>query len=220
MSEPSDPDRNGEWTEEEARALRELADEDASVSLSPALKPRVIENLKAAGLISPARKGGPVWLPWMAAAACAVVGFAVGRQSAASPAAPHPGAGSEVSGQPPTTSTAAGGNAMPGAMPGAMPSGGQRYMFLLTGGDDASPEESDNRRREYAQWAAKPRPQGMIEDGAELTDSRHWLGKSAPGDPVVGYFLVTADNEWDALSIAETTPHLRHGGGVTVAALR
>jgi hypothetical protein len=103
---------------------------------------------------------------------------------------------------------------------GAPPVAGQRYVLLLNGAGSTTPSENAERRQEYGDWLNDLRQRGLGVDGAELVGEQHDFPEPRTGPPVVGYFIITARNESEALSIAETTPHLRHGGGVTVAALR
>lgn len=97
---------------------------------------------------------------------------------------------------------------------------GQRYVLLLNGAASATPAENAARRKEYGDWLNDLRRRGLGVDGAELVGTQHELPAPRSGPPVVGYFIITARTESEALEIAETTPHLKHGGGVTLAALR
>jgi hypothetical protein len=95
-----------------------------------------------------------------------------------------------------------------------------RYVLLLTGAGSTTPEENAARRLEYGVWLAGLQRRGMLADGAELVGTRHELPEEGRNEPVVGYFVINARDESEALAIARGNPHLRHGGGVTVAALR
>lgn len=97
---------------------------------------------------------------------------------------------------------------------------GQRYVLLLNGAGSLTPAENVERRKEYGDWLSDLRRRGLGVDGAELMAPRHDLPEPLSGPPVVGYFIITAHSEAEALKIAEATPHLKHGGGVTVAAIR
>jgi hypothetical protein len=104
--------------------------------------------------------------------------------------------------------------------PAAPPAAGQRYVLLLNGAGSTTPSENALRRKEYGDWLNDLHARGLGVAGEELVGEQHDLPEPRIGPPVVGYFIITARNQSEALSIAETTPHLRHGGGVTVAALR
>lgn len=109
-----------------------------------------------------------------------------------------------------------------GSAPGRVegPPLGTRYMLLLRGAASVTPAENAARRQEYGAWLSDLQRRGMVADGAELVTPRHDLPETRGSEPVVGYFIINAKEESEALSIARANPHLRHGGGVTLAALR
>jgi hypothetical protein len=182
MSETEKP----EWGEDEARALRGLS--EPGEALPSNLKPKVVERLAGLGLLSTARPSRSLnWAPLAAAAAFAILGFAVGRG----------------------TSASSGATAL-----------GTRYVLLLTGAASVTPAENEARRQEYGAWLSGLQRRGMVADGAELVTPRHDLPGDGRSGPVVGYFIINAKDETEALDIAKANPHLRHGGGVTLAALR
>ena len=98
--------------------------------------------------------------------------------------------------------------------------GRDRYILLLTGGASASAEENNARRREYGGWLLDLTRRGVAATGAELIGTRHEFGAARPAEPVVGSFIIDTNDESEALLMARANPHLRHGGGVVVAALR
>lgn len=104
--------------------------------------------------------------------------------------------------------------------PAATAAPGTRYVLLLTGASSATPAENVARRQEYGAWLQDLRSRGMVADGAELVTPRHELPENRGNEPVVGYFIINAKDESEALNVARANPHLRHGGGVTLAALR
>ncbi len=182
MSDNEDAD----WKDDEARALRSLA--EGSDSPASGLKPRIVGQLSALGLLSPRRGRASTWAPWTAAAALTVVGFLAGRGTTSAPAVEE--------------------------------RGGTKYVLLLTGGASATPEENAARRHEYGAWLGDLQQRGLIADGAELVGTRHEFPEGRPNEPVVGYFVIAARDESEAIAIARANPHLKHGGGVVVAAIR
>lgn len=98
--------------------------------------------------------------------------------------------------------------------------GGTKYLVLLTGGASTTPEENATRRQEYGAWLANLQQRGLSPSGAELVGTRHEFPEGRPNEPVVGYFVIAAADESEAVAVARTNPHLSHGGGVVVAALR
>ncbi len=175
-----------DWNDDEARALRGLAEEGGSPA--PEVKPRIIGRMRALGLLASRPGGVRAWAPWAAAAVFAVIGFLAGR---AVPSAPS----EEVR-------------------------GGTKYVLLLTGAASATPEENAARRHEYGAWLGDLQQRGVSADGAELVGARHEFPEGRPNEPVVGYFVVAARDESEAVAIARANPHLRHGGGVVLAAIR
>lgn len=175
-----------DWNDDEARALRALA--EGSGSPSPEVKPRVIGRMRAHGLLASRPRGGRVWATWAAAAVFAVIGFLAGR-------------------------------AVPSA-PSAVVHEGAKYVLLLTGGASATPEENAARRHEYGAWLGDLQRRGVSADGAELVGARHEFPEGRPNGPVVGYFVVAVRSESEAVAIARANPHLRHGGGVVLSAIR
>lgn len=176
-----------DWREEEARALRAL--NERGEGLPPELKSKVKGRLTDLGMLSPERpRRASTWAPWAAAAALALLGFAIGRGS------------------------------VPARTEATPP--GTRYVLLLKGAGSVTPEENDARRAEYGAWLQGLQRRGMLADGAELVTPRHDLPENGKNEPVVGYFIINVKNESEALDIAKANPHLRHGGGVTLAALR
>jgi hypothetical protein len=101
-------------------------------------------------------------------------------------------------------------------------SGGERYALLLHDtGVALAPAEEARRVAEYGSWAAELRRRGVAIDGEKLEDARTVLGAAgrrhergpSPG-ALAGYFLLEAADPAAALAVAESCPHLRHGGSV------
>ena len=112
-------------------------------------------------------------------------------------------------------------SAVPGAAPGASASA-DRYVLLLhdTGRVLAAAEE-ERLVAEYAGWAADLRTRGVVIGGEKLEDARWLLGPGGSREEagpasgaVAGYFLIEAADPAAALAVAESCPHLRHGGRV------
>ena len=98
---------------------------------------------------------------------------------------------------------------------------GERYLLLLR--EDASFDRGGSpaeRVAEYRDWAAGLRRQGRLELGEELAGEGVLLpdGSAAPADggpgKVAGFFVIRAETPAQAASIADSCPHLRHGGRV------
>ncbi len=87
---------------------------------------------------------------------------------------------------------------------------------------DASHEPA--RVAEYRAWAKKVRDSGRAIAGEKLRDGARVVGQQvAAGDvsagAVGGYFVISARDYEDALSIARECPHARHGGTIVVRAI-
>ena len=95
-------------------------------------------------------------------------------------------------------------------------------MLLLHAIGGALPEAEEARLvAEYAGWAADLRRRGVAIDGEKLEDERWLLGPEGGRErrgpargALAGYFLIEAADPDAALAVAESCPHLRHGGSV------
>jgi hypothetical protein len=100
-----------------------------------------------------------------------------------------------------------------------------RYLLLLFEGPSYDSLSSSHAARvtEYAEWARGLASRGQMADGAELSPIEQRLGPMPDGSDdrhvISGYFIVIARDAAEARAIAETCPHLRHGGGVSVRPL-
>ena len=96
-----------------------------------------------------------------------------------------------------------------------------RYVLFLEGTDNLSPEEESRRVEEYKSWARRVAGEGHLVSGEKLRPEVLRLGNSPGsaangGESVRGYFVIVARNNREALEIARSCPHLRHGGWIVV----
>lgn len=102
-----------------------------------------------------------------------------------------------------------------------------QFMLLLHG--DVPDAVHDEVVAEYAAWARTLTRDGRYVGGDELADTGRYLTyeneavavralEPAP-DAVSGYFIISADDEDEALRIAAACPHLRRGGSVELRRL-
>ena len=69
--------------------------------------------------------------------------------------------------------------------------------------------------REYSDWAGNIRSHGTLIRGDKLEISRVLLPPSVDSSEVIaGFFLLKADSDQAALEIAQSCPHLKHGGAI------
>jgi len=166
----------------------------------PGAGDRIADALAARGLIrrnSRSRFGRARWA--LASAAAAAAAFAVGLLI---------GAGAGVSARAPRAA-------------------GPRFVLFLSPlpSEDAAGEPG--RVAEYRRWAAGVRSQGRFIAGEKLEDGGSVVstaGESAAPPPgssgaVAGYFVFEAKNLEDAVAIARSCPHVKHGGLITVRAV-
>ncbi|HTO88752.1 MAG TPA: YciI family protein [Thermoanaerobaculia bacterium] len=179
---------------EHRRLLSEL---DREAAAPPALEERIVSALRARGMLRAAgpRSRAPVRL---AAAAAGLIllaaGFLAGRSFDPRRPSPTPG---------------------------------PRYaLFLLRGQERVPqrPEEEAGRVAEYRAWARGLAKSGRFVSGEKLEDRVERVG-SAPDvaasaengeEEIRGFFVISASDFQDALSVARGCPHLRHGGRILV----
>lgn len=103
-----------------------------------------------------------------------------------------------------------------------------QYAMLLY--EDASYERPeadrmDERVSEYAQWAHEIAATGKLVAGEKLADDGLLIATGGVRGAVIpiaeqgaltGYFVISAKDLDEATSIAETCPHLRYGGTVSL----
>jgi hypothetical protein len=104
-----------------------------------------------------------------------------------------------------------------GSLPRTTPE--RRYILLLYAGDATRTESESGSVEEYRRWAQTVRA-GRREVSGERLEDRGIavLGSpaSVPFAPVLGYFVIEAADDGDALAIARRHPHLRRGGRIVV----
>lgn len=162
----------------------------------PELENRAVSALTRRGLlVAPSGSGRPVrrWLLRSAVAALLLVaGWLGGRRSA----------------PPPIPASTA-----------------PRFALLLYGAevpDSAGPAARAARVGEYAAWAAARHAGGSVVGGEELADTAISIGSDPklapqPGEAGPnGFFIVEAPDLASAIQLAQTCPHLRHGGTVVL----
>jgi hypothetical protein len=170
------------------RRLRTLAEGPAPPER---VEERVVAELRARGLLEPRR----AWRRLLAAAA-AVVLFAGGWLAGRSASDPAPA--------PPPAAT---------------------YALFLLGGVEEAANEAE-LVEEYRAWAVGLARAGELAAGEKLGRAA-WLLDGAAGEtvlrtaaeahraaPLSGFFLLTTGDPEEALTIARSCPHLRHGGEV------
>lgn len=91
-------------------------------------------------------------------------------------------------------------------------------VALYAGPDYVQPSANDPRLQEHGQWAGSHQAgAAQIIRGGQLKDPIAQFGQ--PGTPnrrLVGVFTVRARSAADAVRLARSTPHIRHGGSVVV----
>jgi hypothetical protein len=89
-----------------------------------------------------------------------------------------------------------------------------RYVLLLYGESDS---RSNARVEEYREWAREEKNKGRDARGERLSTSEIAVGGSArSGLTLQGFFVITAGSEEEAVGVAKSHPHVRHGGVVVV----
>jgi len=107
-----------------------------------------------------------------------------------------------------------------GRRPAASTLGAQQYTLLLYEGPEFNPSgvAEPDLVNEYSAWAGKLAARGQLVAGEKLGSQAWTLGSNggaAPAGPA-GFFVIAVRDQSEALAIARTCPHLRHGGTVSV----
>lgn len=110
------------------------------------------------------------------------------------------------------------------------PANEARWVLLLYEGEDFRPSaDEEGLVAEYRAWAVGLAREGMLVAGEKLDETGTLLeapgggGSALPGGDhgsplgrLGGYFVIAAADRAEALAIAGTNPHLRHGGRIVV----
>lgn len=166
---------------------------DREAAPPPGLKARVISSLYARGLLRhPGRRAWPIPMSIAAALALFALGWALGRRPAAADRRPA-------------------------------------FALLLYEGSDFRRDQSEAESiAEYGAWAAALRSRGTPVSGEALDRAAGFLRSTSTGvviDPrdassdegvMAGFFIIHAADADEALAIARTCPHLRHGGRIAL----
>lgn len=166
----------------------------------PGAAGRITEALADRGLIR--RRSRFARAPWPLAAAAAAAAFAAGLFAG--------GAG--------------GPGASRAAAPGPPRDAAPRFVLFLSPLPAEDPAGEPGRVAEYKRWAAGIRSHGRFVAGEKLEEEGRVVSPSgdtaAPApDPhggVAGYFLFEAKSLDEAVAIARSCPHVKHGGWITV----
>jgi len=177
-------------TAEERRALSGLA---SGPEPPPALEEAVVSRLSERGLIAGRERSRPrPILAWALAAAAGIALFAAGLAVGQRRGAPAAEAAPAVS--------------------------ATRYVLLLydaPGEATITDAEMAARVDEYRNWAIGLRRSGSDISGEKLASRNLDLGASSAAsgpEPLGGFFIFSAKDPADALAIARSCPHLKHGG--------
>jgi hypothetical protein len=166
------------------------------ISPPPELEGRIVDALRARGLLGTGGARRPAWrryaLAGLAAATLLVVGFVLGTRSRGT----------------------VGDDEAP------------RYLLLLyQDGTSAafSAAARDSVVSEYRRWAGQLRSRGMLVMGEELSEAMATVPEDASplhapsdGRELGGFFVVRAADLAQAVELARGTPHARGGGVVVV----
>lgn len=220
----------------------DLSNELPSEMAPPAqLEDRVVERLHARRLLrrTPIQKApAPGWrimryaLATAAGLALVAFGVLIGREDLLT----FPG-GSAAGGE--AAATASGGleardrnasGVLGGSLTGAENNLYALLLYETPGYDRPGASELHLRYDEYSEWVADASARDQFVTGEDLDVDRGWrvrpaegvlpviepTGAQAPAAPLSGVFFVRADTPEQALDLASSLPHVRHGGEVIV----
>ena len=166
------------------------------------LEEAVVAGLRREGLLGSRRLASRPWMRAAASVAFLAIGFAAGAWWMRSPA----------------------------LRPEAPQEAHQERRFLLLLHESAlsqarAPERQAALIEEYRAWAARGVKSGFLVEGEKLKEARVVLADpDSPGEAwaagggstIGGYFVIRAADRQEALRLARTCPHLRHGGQIEV----
>lgn len=180
-----------DWSPDERARLQALP---RTAESGQRLERRVVDALRAQGLLR-SQPAPPIsWMAVAASLAMFVCGLAIGRAT------------------------------LPSARPVPALAEGRSYLLLLQPGsiDEADASAESHRVSEYAAWAGSLRGQGRLVSGEKLAPRERVLlsdaasDRPAGGDSIGGYFVVRARDFDEAERIARSCPHLKHGGTIVL----
>jgi len=91
--------------------------------------------------------------------------------------------------------------------------GGDRSQFVLF---LYGSESSTGSVAEHKAWARQLASEGKLAGGEKLTQESFAADGSASAEPIGGFFVIQAADWPQALEMARSCPHARHGGKVVV----
>jgi hypothetical protein len=113
-----------------------------------------------------------------------------------------------------------GGFAMGRRPAAASVTGSTQYTLLLYEGPgfNAAGATEPELVKEYSAWAGELAGRGQLVSGEKLGSQAWTLGAEGAAAALAptGFFVIAARSEDEALAIARSCPHLRHGGTVSV----
>lgn len=95
-----------------------------------------------------------------------------------------------------------------------------RYLLLLAG--DVTPAaDGSTRAAEYGEWARSVAARGIAVSGEELSTHAQVVSQKPSAtfpdlSSAGGYFLISAADDAEAVSLARTCPHVKYGGSIVV----
>ena len=98
----------------------------------------------------------------------------------------------------------------------AMTHGREFMLFVHDTPSMATDGKEPQRVVEYSNWARSLRARGILEGGEKLTEEVSAVGTNASTSDVGGFFRIVARDRAEAVAIAQTCPHVKHGGWIEV----
>jgi uncharacterized protein YciI len=98
-------------------------------------------------------------------------------------------------------------------------------LFLYDAPDEKNLTDAQMQARvdEYRNWARGVRAGGREIAGEKLEPEGRFVGPgpatSSPGWPLGGYFVISAPDMDAAVAVAQSCPHVKHGGRIEVRAI-